>query len=153
MDWCFKSAVPKSFSVRRNNSTSRKSALSVFAGILQSYNCTLSKIINTEHLILSYPAAVKASDTWTLLPPTFIAFGSFHLILFFSHVATAPREPEPPHYGCFTITLRHTILGRTSLDERSARRGDFHLKTHNTDNRQTSMKRRDLSGYLLLRNS
>ena len=30
-------------------------------------------------------------------------------------------------------------LGRTPLDERSARRRDFHLTTHNTHKRQTSM--------------
>jgi hypothetical protein len=38
----------------------------------------------------------------------------------------------------FTITLRHTTLGRTPLDEWPARRRD-HLTTHNTHNRQTSM--------------
>jgi hypothetical protein len=38
---------------------------------------------------------------------------------------------------CFTITLfRHTTLGRTPLDEWSARRRDLYLTTHN---RQTSM--------------
>ena len=31
-----------------------------------------------------------------------------------------------------TITLRHTTLGRTSLDERSAHRRDLYLTTHNT---------------------
>jgi hypothetical protein len=39
----------------------------------------------------------------------------------------------------FTITLRHTTLGRTPLDEWSARRRDLYLTTHNTHNRQTSM--------------
>ena len=36
-------------------------------------------------------------------------------------------------------TQRRTIVGRSSLDEWSARRGDLHLTTHNTHNRQTSM--------------
>ena len=31
--------------------------------------------------------------------------------------STAPRGPRPPHYRGFTITLRHTTLGRTPLDE------------------------------------
>jgi hypothetical protein len=35
--------------------------------------------------------------------------------------------------------LRHTTLGRTPLDEGSARRRDLYLTTHNTHNRQTSM--------------
>jgi hypothetical protein len=34
-----------------------------------------------------------------------------------------------PHYRGFTITLRYTTLGRTPLDEWSARRRDFYLTT------------------------
>jgi hypothetical protein len=37
------------------------------------------------------------------------------------HDVTAPSGPAPPHYRCFTITLKHTTLGRTPLDEWSAR--------------------------------
>jgi len=37
------------------------------------------------------------------------------------------------------IILRHTTLGRTPLDEGSARRRDLYLTTHNTHNRHTSM--------------
>ena len=33
------------------------------------------------------------------------------------HGATAPSGPAPPQYRGFTITLRHTTLGRTLLDE------------------------------------
>jgi len=40
-------------------------------------------------------------------------------------------------YRGFTITLRHTTLGRTPLDELSARHTDLYLTTHNTHNRQT----------------
>ena len=36
-------------------------------------------------------------------------------------------------------TQRRTTVGRTRLDECSARRRDFYLTTHNTHNRQTSM--------------
>jgi hypothetical protein len=44
-----------------------------------------------------------------------------------------PRGPRPPHYrGCSTITLRHTTLGRTTLDEWSAQRRNLYLTTHNT---------------------
>ena len=58
----------------------------------------------------------------------------FHAIslvsLFFFHAATSLSEPGSPHYGAtslsdpgpphyrnFTISLRHTTLGRTPLDE------------------------------------
>jgi len=51
----------------------------------------------------------------------------------------------PPHYRGFSITLRHTPLGKTHLDERSARSRDFYRTTHNTHNRQASMT---LAGYI-----
>jgi hypothetical protein len=39
----------------------------------------------------------------------------------------------------FWITLRHTTLGRTSLDKWLAHRRDLYLTTHNMHERQTSM--------------
>ena len=36
-------------------------------------------------------------------------------------------------------TQRRTTVGRTPLDERSARRREIYLITHNTQNRQMSM--------------
>jgi hypothetical protein len=50
----------------------------------------------------------------------------------FFYCATALSEPGSLHYRGFTITLRHTTLGRTALEERSALRIDLYLKTHNT---------------------
>jgi hypothetical protein len=47
---------------------------------------------------------------------------------------TAPNGPGPHTYLGFTIT--HTTLGRTPLDEGSARRRDLYLTTHNAYNRQ-----------------
>jgi hypothetical protein len=55
------------------------------------------------------------------------------------HSATTPRGLGPPHYWGFTITLRHTAVGGTPLDEWLACRRDLYLTTHNTHNRQTSM--------------
>jgi hypothetical protein len=46
---------------------------------------------------------------------------------------------RPPHYRVFLITLRHTTVGRTPLDEWSAQSKDIYLTTHNTHKRQTSM--------------
>ena len=52
---------------------------------------------------------------------------------FFScHGAAAPNGPEILHYRSFMIALRHTTLGRTPLDEGSARRRRLYLTTHNT---------------------
>jgi len=38
----------------------------------------------------------------------------FHIFL---HSSTVPRGPRPPKIRGFTITLRHTTVGRTPLDE------------------------------------
>jgi hypothetical protein len=55
------------------------------------------------------------------------------------HDATAPSGPGPSHYRRFMITLRYTTLGRTPLDEWSARRRYLYLTTQNTHNRHTSL--------------
>jgi len=58
--------------------------------------------------------------------------------IFFSWL-DSPRGPRRPHRWIFEITLRHTTLGRTSLEEWSARRRDLYLTTHNSYKRQISM--------------
>jgi hypothetical protein len=63
-----------------------------------------------------------------------------HFFNFF-YCRRSPFRTGPPHYRGITITLRHTTLSRTLLDEWSARRRDLYLTTHNTHNRhiQVSM--------------
>jgi len=58
---------------------------------------------------------------------------------FFLPWHNSPTGPRPPHCRGFTITLRHTTLGRISLDEWSARRRNLYLKTYNNHKRRTSM--------------
>jgi hypothetical protein len=41
----------------------------------------------------------------------------YNLIFFSSMALTAPSGPGPPHYPGFTVTLKHTKLSRTPLDE------------------------------------
>jgi len=54
--------------------------------------------------------------------------------------ATTPSEPRLTHSrGFLDHTQWRTIVGRTPLDEWSARRWDLYLTTHNTQNRQISM--------------
>jgi hypothetical protein len=61
--------------------------------------------------------------------------------------AVVALRPIPGHglpLQGFVIThTGHTTLGRTPLDEWSARRRDRYLVTHNIHNSQTSMARRD----------
>jgi len=58
------------------------------------------------------------------------------LFFFISCGAAAQRESWLPHSrGILNHTQRRTTVGRTSLDKRSARRGDLYLTTHNTHNK------------------
>jgi hypothetical protein len=60
--------------------------------------------------------------------------------LFFCCGAATQRRSWPPHsWGFLDHTQRRTTVGRTPLDEWSARRRDLYLTTHNTHNRQISM--------------
>jgi len=54
------------------------------------------------------------------------------LILFLFHSLIPPRELRPPRSRGFTITFRHTTLGRSPLDEWSARRRDLYTRKHTT---------------------
>jgi hypothetical protein len=60
------------------------------------------------------------------------------IFLFFQDT-TAPGVPGPPHYKDFAIILRHTTVGRTPLDEWSARRRVLYLTTINIYMRQASI--------------
>jgi len=54
--------------------------------------------------------------------------------------AATQRGSWPPHsWNFLDHTQRRTTVGRTPLDEWSARRRDLYLTTHNTHNRQISM--------------
>jgi hypothetical protein len=61
-------------------------------------------------------------------------FGHLGIVVFtdwiFFYGMTAPSGPGPPHY-------RRSTLGRTPLDEWSARRRDLYLTKHNAHKRQT----------------
>ena len=63
--------------------------------------------------------------------------------IFLFHGAIAPSGPGPPHYQGFTITLIHTTVGRTTLDEWLARHRDLYPATHNHHKRQIFIPRRN----------
>ena len=61
-------------------------------------------------------------------------------VCLFVFCATAPSGARASSLSRFLHhTQRRTTVGRTPLDEWSARRRDLYLTTHNTHNRQTSM--------------
>jgi hypothetical protein len=76
---------------------------------------------------------------WNVMPNN----SHFFERCFLSMTQRPPNGQGPPHYRSFTIILRHTTLGRTPLDEWSARRRELYLKTLNNRKRRTSMYRRD----------
>ena len=55
------------------------------------------------------------------------------------HGATIPSGSGLPYFQGFKITLRHTMLGRTSLYEWPAHCRDLYLTTHNIHKTQKSM--------------
>ena len=64
------------------------------------------------------------------------ALGSEQVFNFnFFRGATAPSGPRPSHNQGFRVALRHTTVGSTPLDERSAQRRGLNLTTHNTYDR------------------
>ena len=50
-------------------------------------------------------------------------------------VPNSPYRPGSSHYRGFTITLRHTTVCKTPLDEWSCRSNDLYLATHNIEKR------------------
>ena len=84
---------------------------------------------------LAYLWSVKTSCGQNPPPPPKAAGGRLTVatVIFF-HGTTAPSGPEPSQHRGLTLTLRHTTLGRTPLDEWSARRRDHYL--HNTQRSQ-----------------
>jgi len=61
------------------------------------------------------------------------------------HSVTASSWPEPPHYRGFDFTVTYTILGRSPLDEWSARYIDLYVTKHNSHKRQTSCPQQDVN--------
>ena len=65
-------------------------------------------------------------------------YKDFHLLFFL--LCCGPMRAMASSFSRFLDhTQRRTTLGRTPLDEFSARRRDSYLKTHNTHNRQISI--------------
>jgi hypothetical protein len=84
------------------------------------------------------------NDWWTEgrenEPLTYISVREERAEMFwiYIHGANSPSRPRPPHDGDFTITLRHTTLGSTAVEEWWARRWDLHLMALTRDRRPCS---------------
>jgi hypothetical protein len=102
--------------------------------VMQIWFVTTASTLSAYLCPLSITQRNTRSGTTTTLVFLLLSV-EFH----FPNGATAPSGPGPPDYRGFTITLRHTTVGRTPLDEWSARRRDTYLTTHNTHNTEASM--------------
>jgi len=89
-----------------------------------------------QQMFLRMKLAWTSASLPTTLTKVIHGFSSF---LTFETPFFMARYPlvGTPHYWRFTIILRHTTLGTTSLDEWLARRGDLYLTTNNTYKRHT----------------
>jgi hypothetical protein len=100
--------------------------------------CWISKSTNTysEYVILiAFFTARMVART----RPNLMFVRNAACLISFYHGATAPSGPGPPHYRSFAIARKHTTIGRTPLDDWSARRRDLYLTTH-TNKRQTWLR-------------
>jgi len=124
--------------------TSRSSWFETSSEALDSDHISSSKIYTVDDVFVHRNTQNKTILFFMLsIPCIFMSKYTVYFLIFFYHDATAPSGPRPTYYRGFMITLRHTTLGRTPLDECSARRTDLYLTIHNTHKRQTSMTRRD----------
>jgi hypothetical protein len=87
------------------------------------------------HLLPGYISSLSPSFIFDVTP------SRFRDNIFFPCVTAAQSGLWPPHSWFLHRTQRRTTVGRTPLDEWSARRRDLYLTTHNNHNRQTPMPR------------
>jgi len=96
-----------------------------------------SSSLFTRSLNISFVSSwtLNCSNIIVMYPETSIIFLNIGPLFTMANSRSGPR---PPHYRGFMITLRHTTVSRTPLDEWSARRRDLYMTTHNTRKRRTS---------------
>jgi len=77
---------------------------------IKSFFCHVLFEISVLFLDLAHNTPLQQSRTFRAL------MCSLSCLIFF-HGTKAPNGLGPPHYRGFTVTIRHTALGRTPLDE------------------------------------
>jgi len=90
-----------------------------------------NKYKTSMHIWLLWQADKFHINLYSLLNYISYKLNKIMLCTFFFCAAALSRS-RPPHYWGFTITFRHTTLGRSPLYEWSARHRDPYLTTHNT---------------------
>ena len=108
----------------------------VYVLIIDSYLCSgFSQLDDYYTLILNFKVTIIFSLLLTLYIYIYI-----HIHIYYFMWRCGPTRAMASSFMMFLDhTQRRITVGRTPLDERSARRRDLYLTTHNTHNRQTSM--------------
>jgi len=92
-----------------------------------------------RHVVAAVRPSFKMSSHTSNRTPTFIIQSLIRHNDLSYFGATPASRPGPPDYWLYTITLRHTTIGRNPLEEWSALRRDLYLAGHNSHNRRTSV--------------
>jgi hypothetical protein len=95
-------------------------------------NSTLFSSIFSSFFSNTLPSITKSSFQNVQMHATFCTAKCTTCFYRGATVSPPPNGPWPTNCRGFTITLRHTAVGRTPLDEWSARRKDLYLTTYNT---------------------
>jgi len=123
----------------------------VFCAVLQGYGTALCNLRRQRLLYFEITWKIKIIRSKQIVTHLnwltfkfvmqFILF--FIFIYLFIYLLSWRCDPTRAMASSFTRFLDHTqrrtTVGRTPLDEWSARRRDLYLTTHNTHNRKTSM--------------
>jgi len=102
---------------------------------LSKTHCTYTHNVRDAKKVIVPKTPVLLWENSALMKTTYL------FVCWFLFGAIAPIGPGPPHLrGFLDHTQRRTTVGRTPLDEWSARRRDHYMTTHNTHNREPSMR-------------
>jgi len=117
----------------RHRTVNLKVMLTVYLSTQTDGNCHRAGFHTTRGFSLTFSDGFMK---WILWKCDRCLFDVFFLFVF---GATAPQRARASSFTRFLDHIRRTTVGRTPLDEWSARRRDLYLTTHNTHNSQTSM--------------
>jgi hypothetical protein len=87
----------------------------------------------------SQPTIEWAMQIFTFYADKILCIINYALFILCCAAATQRGSWPPRSWGFLDLTQRLNTVGRTPLDEWSARRRDLYLTTHNTHDRQISM--------------
>ena len=105
-------------------------------GQLPHLHCLIFNPLNPELNSICYLLALLGAHHFLHVGRIRVKLLTFRQVMSYIYM-------EHPFFMFLDHTRRRSTVGRTPLDQRSARRRDLYLTTHDTHNRQISMLRWD----------